>query len=69
MPDAESGNKKEKMTNAEIEAMIERVLEKIREVSEQILSGNAEKTPSESACQYCIVRKNCNLAKQKSFKK
>ncbi len=69
LPDAESGNKKEKMTKAEIEAMIERVLEKIREVSEQILSGNAEKTPSESACQYCIVRKNCNLAKQKSFKK
>ncbi|MBE6530366.1 MAG: hypothetical protein E7680_07210 [Ruminococcaceae bacterium] len=71
--EGENGSKAEKgmkeMTGIEIDELIEEVCEKVVEISEEILSGRAEKTESENACRYCIVRENCNRVEKATFKK
>lgn len=68
-PATENGGKTKKgmkeMTGAEIDGLIEEVCAKVVEISEQILSGVADKTESEDACKYCIVRENCNRVKSR----
>lgn len=57
-----------KMTAEEIASLIETVKSNVLSVAERILSGEANKTPSEKACQYCSVRENCAVAvKAKKF--
>ena len=57
-----------KMTAEEITDLIETVKSNVSSVAERILSGEANKTPSDDACQYCSVRENCAVAvKKKKF--
>ena len=51
-----------KQTLEEIQQLQSEMLDAVRSVAERILSGEAEKTPSEKACTYCPVRADCNRA-------
>jgi ATP-dependent helicase/DNAse subunit B len=49
-------------TAEEIEALAEEMKCAVTSVAQRILSGEAEKTPSEKACQFCPVRMHCDKA-------
>lgn len=51
-----------KLSDSAISELIETVKSNVESVAERILSGEADKRPSEEACRYCPVRENCNVA-------
>ena len=59
------GNQKEKIFKQSLEEMndlIEQMKEIVCEIGKKILSGFAEKTPSQEACKYCAIRGHCDQA-------
>lgn len=57
----------ELLSMEQITEMMGQVEENVRQIATDILSGRAEKTPSEDACKYCNLQKNCALAIKKKF--
>ena len=53
---AKKGKNKDLWSAEEINETIEEVCAKVIEISEQILAGRSDKTPSEDACRFCIAR-------------
>ena len=51
-----------KQTIEEMQELQKEMQDAVRSVAERILSGEAEKTPSEKACAFCPVRADCNRA-------
>lgn len=51
-----------KQTVEEMQELQKQMQDAVRSVAERILSGEAEKTPSEKACAFCPVRADCNRA-------
>lgn len=51
-----------KQTMEEMQHLQQEMQDAVRSVAERILSGEAEKTPSEKACAFCPVRADCNRA-------
>ena len=51
-----------KQTVEEMQELQKEMQDAVRSVAERILSGEAEKTPSEKACAFCPVRADCNRA-------
>ena len=51
-----------KQTMEEMQQLQQEMQNAVRSVAERILSGEAEKTPSEKACAFCPVRADCNRA-------
>lgn len=51
-----------KQTLDEMQELQNEMQAAVRSVAERILSGEAEKTPSEKACAFCPVRADCNRA-------
>ena len=51
-----------KQTMEEMQQLQQQMQDAVRSVAERILSGEAEKTPSEKACAFCPVRADCNRA-------
>ena len=51
-----------KQTVEEMQQLQEEMQAAVTSVAERILSGEAEKTPSEKACAFCPVRADCNRA-------
>ena len=51
-----------KQTIEEMQELQKQMQDAVRSVAERILSGEAEKTPSEKACAFCPVRADCNRA-------
>ena len=51
-----------KQTLDEMQELQNEMQNAVRSVAERILSGEAEKTPSEKACAFCPVRADCNRA-------
>ncbi len=51
-----------KQTMEEMQQLQQEMQDAVRSVAERILSGEAEKTPSEKACAFCPVRADCNRA-------
>lgn len=51
-----------KQTMEEMQQLQNEMQDAVRSVAERILSGEAQKTPSEKACAFCPVRADCNRA-------
>ncbi len=51
-----------KQTLEELQQLQNEMQDAVRSVAERILSGEAQKTPSENACTFCPVRADCNRA-------
>lgn len=51
-----------KQTFEEMQQLQNEMQDAVRSVAERILSGEAQKTPSEKACAFCPVRADCNRA-------
>ena len=51
-----------KQTFEEMQQLQSEMQDAVRSVAERILSGEAQKTPSEKACAFCPVRADCNRA-------
>jgi ATP-dependent helicase/DNAse subunit B len=51
-----------KTTEEELATVTEQMQETVREIARRILSGEAEKTPSEDACRFCDIRDHCDVA-------
>ena len=51
-----------KQTFAEMQQLQKEMQDAVLSVAERILSGEAQKTPSEKACAFCPVRADCNRA-------
>ena len=51
-----------KQTFEELQQLQNEMQDAVRSVAERILSGEAQKTPSEKACTFCPVRADCNRA-------
>ncbi len=51
-----------KQTLEEMQQLQSEMQDAVRSVAERILSGEAQKTPSEKACAFCPVRADCNRA-------
>jgi ATP-dependent helicase/nuclease subunit B len=51
-----------KQTLEEMKQLQSEMQDAVRSVAERILSGEAQKTPSEKACAFCPVRADCNRA-------
>ncbi len=49
----------------EIADLKQQMTEAVSEIATRILSGEAQKTPSEAACKFCPVRTSCNRAYRK----
>ena len=49
-----------KQTEDEIQSLSEEMKNAVASVAERILSGEAQKTPSEKACAFCPVRSHCD---------
>ena len=54
--------KADKLTREEILDMTEQMKETVSQIAERILSGDAQKTPSKQACEFCPVRNHCDRA-------
>ena len=54
--------KAEKLTQEEIRDLSEQMKETVSQISERILKGEAQKTPSKEACEFCPVRHHCDKA-------
>ena len=51
-----------RQTEEEIRQMADGLQNTVRSVAGRILSGEADKTPSEDACKFCPIRANCDVA-------
>ena len=51
-----------RQTEDEIRRLTDGMQETVRSVASRILSGEADKTPSEDACKFCPIRPNCGVA-------
>ncbi len=55
-----------KLSADAIRDLIEKMKSNVTSVAERILCGEAAKTPSPDACEYCVVREHCDVAAPKS---
>ena len=51
-----------KSTSEELDEITNAMQETVRSIAERILSGEAQKTPSEDACRFCGIRDHCDVA-------
>lgn len=63
-PNKEFTKKLWPQTEEEIEERFTEMKNAVTSVAQRILSGEAQKTPSEDACRYCPVRENCEKAEK-----
>ena len=64
-PDAIYTKKLILQTEEEIRELIEAMNASVKGAAERILSGEAQKTPSEQACRFCAIRAHCDKAYHK----